>query len=166
MFDKPCGHLINSRISRQNLMNDIENNTKTFVAIPPENGIGQRIKDLRKKYELTVEQLSALTASYDYGNDDENTKGIAVSTLYLYEKGSRSPRAKELRLLCDSLNVTPTYMVMGQDWGMSPVLRAELNSIVDKLSNLLEGEQIYSDEQFRELEHMAKLLEVKNDNAK
>lgn len=145
-------------------MNNTENKTKAFVAIPPEDGIGQRIKDLRKKLDLTVEQLSALTASYDYSNEDTNTKGIAVSTLYLYEKGTRSPRAKELRLLCDSLNVTPNYMVMGQDWGMSPVLRAELNFIVDKLSNLLEGEKIYSDEQFREIEHMAKLLEVKNKN--
>lgn len=45
---------------------------------------------------------------------DPERKGIARSTLTQYEHGDFLPGARELRLLCDALNVTPNVLLYGK----------------------------------------------------
>lgn len=143
-------------------MSETENPPINSQYVPPENGMGDRIRERRKDLGLTVEELSALVAIYDYGTKDDKEKGIAVSTLYLYEKGERHPRAKELRLICDALNVPPTWLLLGQDWDMSKNLRSRIENIIEELYSIIEGDELAEAMERRKLEHLVHLSEVKD----
>lgn len=143
-------------------MTDQENIEISNGESAPEAGIGQRIKDLRKRHDITVDQLAALTASHDTWTANPADRGIAVSTLYLYENGSRLPRAKEIRLLCDALGVTPNYLILGKDWSMSPVLRTELELIFNKIGDMIENNESHDSDELKSLQRQAEILELKN----
>lgn len=78
----------------------------------PEKGIGGRIKEarLRKENDLTIEALSRLSKLVDPVG-----QGIAQQTIVRYEKGDVLPGARELRVLCDALNVSADWLIMGQE---------------------------------------------------
>lgn len=83
---------------------------------PPEAAIGERIKQRRKELGLTVEQLSALSAKFDYEAAYAVGSGISANTLYRYESGATKPGAREFRLLADALNLSPTVLLLGREW--------------------------------------------------
>lgn len=78
----------------------------------PEKGIGARIKEarLRKENDLTIEALSRLCKLVD-----PVEQGIAQPTIVRYEKAEVLPGARELRILCDALNVSADWLIMGQE---------------------------------------------------
>lgn len=84
---------------------------------PPEEGIGERIRIRRDELQLNYEELSRLTAEYDYWGG----AGLTPAMLARYEKGKDGkhvlPGARELRLLCDTLDVTADWIIRGVSIG-------------------------------------------------
>lgn len=76
----------------------------------PERDIGQRIQDARRKAGLTQNELAQRTQLLD----SEGT-GVSRGALSLYEIGKNAPPAKELRLLCEALKVSPNRLIYGVD---------------------------------------------------
>ena len=77
----------------------------------PERSIGSRISKLRESLGLNFEQFSALTREFDAEGN-----GIAAVTLRRYERtddGSTNPGLRELRILCDALDVSADFLVRG-----------------------------------------------------
>ena len=65
--------------------------------------LGSRLKEIReKKRQMTSAELHRKT-------------GISKSSLTRYEKGDRLPGASELRALCDALEVSPQYLLYGDE---------------------------------------------------
>jgi transcriptional regulator with XRE-family HTH domain len=82
--------------------------------VPPEDGIGGRIKAKRAELNLNVEELARLTGEYDYREHGKG-KGISASMLrrYEYKEGGSNPGAREICLLCDALDVSADWLVRG-----------------------------------------------------
>lgn len=78
---------------------------------PPEDGIGDRIKERREELRLNIEELARLTKEYDFAGK----KGISPSTLrrYEYKTGGFKPGAREICLLCDALDISADWLVRG-----------------------------------------------------
>lgn len=92
-------------------MTDEEKQTSNaFGYVPPEDGIGQRIKAKRIELDLKVEELARLTQYYDYS---DGKKGIAASSIHRYESGAFKPAMREIRLLCDALEVSADWLIRG-----------------------------------------------------
>jgi transcriptional regulator with XRE-family HTH domain len=83
-----------------------------------ELSIGERIKKRRIARNLSVEQLVSVIERYDRGESstEELGIGISVSSLYLYEKGERLPRAKEIKLICLALDISADWLLFGEAW--------------------------------------------------
>lgn len=64
--------------------------------------IGQRIRKLRDGIPLTQQELS-------------EKSGVPVATIKDIERKPRRPHNKTLRNLAQALNVTPTYLLFGQE---------------------------------------------------
>lgn len=72
-----------------------------------EAGIGKRIAYCRGQLDnLSVEALSRYTKNFD-----EN--GISRMSIIRYEAGDSLPGARELRILCNALWVSPTWLLTG-----------------------------------------------------
>jgi transcriptional regulator with XRE-family HTH domain len=76
----------------------------------PELEIGKRIQQSREAKGLTQGQLAELTK-----RADKDHKGISRAVVSLYEAGTNRPGTKEIRLLCECLRVTPSYLIYGDD---------------------------------------------------
>lgn len=80
----------------------------------PEDGMGERIKKRREELGLNYEELARLTAMYDYW---EEPLGLTSAMLARYEKGKDGkpilPGARELRILCQALDVTADWLLRG-----------------------------------------------------
>lgn len=83
---------------------DIEHNQNL-----PEDLIGERIKSKRLSLDLNFEQLSRLSKDYDSANE-----GISPTSLLRYESGKFKPGARELRILCDTLDVSANWLLLGE----------------------------------------------------
>ncbi len=133
--------------------------------VPPENGMGERIREKRKALDLSVEELAALTALYDFGNPVEQERGLSISSLYLYEKGDRKPGAREIRLLCEALNVSPNWLLLGEEWnsrqGEDSSLAEALRNLVEQASNKSVTKKLLDKGLQRDQSHAMKLTEVK-----
>lgn len=79
---------------------------------PPENRIGERIRLKRAEIAggLTVEDLSKICKEFD-----PEGKGISRLALSRYEAGKFIPGARELRILCEALGVSPNWLLLGTD---------------------------------------------------
>jgi transcriptional regulator with XRE-family HTH domain len=84
---------------------DFSGGTVTSV---PEDQLGQRIIERRKTKQFSQEALAVMTRLVD-----PHEKGISRPTIVSYEKGTTLPGARELRLLADALQVTPSWLVLG-----------------------------------------------------
>ena len=73
---------------------------------PPESRFGERVKTCRKFYDLSVDALARLTREYD-------DRGISATALHRYETGDALPGARELRLLCQCLDVPSEWLIFG-----------------------------------------------------
>lgn len=78
---------------------------------PPEDGIGDRIRQARDRLGLSQARLSERTKERDHFEN----KGIPRSVLVGYESGKFKPGARELRLLCDALEVDIKHLLYGQE---------------------------------------------------
>ena len=76
----------------------------------PEHDIGKRLQQAREAKGFTQGQLAELTKRVDKDN-----KGISRAVISLYEAGTNRPGPREMRLLCECLRVTPSYLVYGDD---------------------------------------------------
>lgn len=145
-------------------MSDTEKPEHSSQYIPPENSLGERIRERRKELDLTVDQLAALAAYYDFGTEEEDEKGLSVSALYLYEKGERLPRAKEMRLLCEALNVSPNWLLLGEEWDSKQAADSELADAFRKLIKDASNptQWLFDKGASRMQMHQIKIAEIKN----
>jgi len=85
--------------------------------VPPEAGIGDRIRKRREELGLTVEELSRVSRICDKRSEQQ---GLASSTIGRYEKHQMKPGAREIRILCESLGVSADWLVRGIQPGDMP----------------------------------------------
>lgn len=86
---------------------------------PPEREIGKRINEAMQweSNGLTSEALSRLTKEYD-----PDGEGIAQSTISRYINADFLPGAREIRILCDALDVSPNWLILGVEDTKAPAL--------------------------------------------
>jgi len=75
----------------------------------PEISLGKRIREVREKRGLSLEGLSRLTKLMD-----SEKVGISRTVLTGYEKGKFKPGARELRVLFETLGLTPNWLILGR----------------------------------------------------
>mgnify|MGYP001357019015 CR=1 FL=1 len=97
--------------------------------LPPESGIGERIKAARNRpaNDMSVEALSRMCRLCDVEG-----QGISRTTLLRYEAGTILPGAREIRILCDALDVRPDWLFNWRPSGDLPVdeVMQELSGII------------------------------------
>lgn len=76
----------------------------------PESGIGNRLKYARKQLDVSIEALSRYSVNFD----TDEKKGVSPTSLLRYEAGEFLPGARELRILCDALDVPPRWLLLGE----------------------------------------------------
>jgi transcriptional regulator with XRE-family HTH domain len=72
--------------------------------------IGRRIRDARDAKCLTQQQVSVRSKMVD-----ADEKGVSRTALIGYEAGTSRPGARELRILCETLHVTPNFLIYGSE---------------------------------------------------
>ncbi|MHB0985958.1 MAG: helix-turn-helix domain-containing protein [Sulfuricella sp.] len=80
------------------------------VSHAPENDLGRRLEESRRAKGLTQGELAEQTKLAD-----QDGKGLSRSVISLYELGTNRPGPKELRLLCEVLRVSPSFLIYGDD---------------------------------------------------
>lgn len=84
-------------------MNDNENQPiKVELANSIEDGIAVRIRAARESNGMSQSEL-------------HNKTGLSRTVLINYEAGRHKPSARELKLLCDALEVSPNYLIYGTE---------------------------------------------------
>lgn len=76
----------------------------------PETGIGDRIRAAREARGLSQTALAARTQKAA-----SNGKGVGRTVLFGYETGKFRPGAREIRLICQALSVTPNWLILGDE---------------------------------------------------
>jgi transcriptional regulator with XRE-family HTH domain len=96
---------------------------------PPEQGIGERIRIKRAEIAggLSVEDLSRVCKEFD-----PEKQGISRLALSRYEAGKFVPGARELRILCDALGISPNWLLLGKDIDRWPQSTYEMVNALDK----------------------------------
>lgn len=119
-------------------MTDSPKDRKASGRPAPEEGIGARIRDarLRPVYDLSVEALSRLCKEFD-----DQGQGITPTTLLRYEQGKVLPGARELRVLCDALDVSADWLLFGAENPMGISLAEGLHL----LAEVIEDRKSYND---------------------
>lgn len=84
--------------------------TPASASSAPEDSIGQRIAEKRTAKGLTHDGLSKLTKLFD----EPSKAGIGRTTIRGYELGQYKPGTREIRLLCEALEVSPTWLILGE----------------------------------------------------
>lgn len=72
--------------------------------------IGRRLRVARDAKGLTQKQLSVRTKFAD-----PEEKGISRTAIVGYEAGTSRPGTRELRILCESLHISPNHLIYGSD---------------------------------------------------
>jgi len=76
----------------------------------PENTIGVRLRAAREARGLSQTALAARTKMID-----STGKGVARTVLVGYEGGAFRPGAREIRLICQALSITPNWLILGAE---------------------------------------------------
>ena len=76
----------------------------------PEDGIGDRVRSAREARGLSQTALAARTKMVD-----GTGKGVARTVLVGYEAGTFRPGAREIRLICQALSITPNWLILGAE---------------------------------------------------
>lgn len=76
----------------------------------PEFELGNRLQAAREAARLTQGELSERTRLADRQGD-----GLSRAVISLYERGVNKPGPHEIRLLCEVLRITPSYLIYGSD---------------------------------------------------
>ena len=92
------------------LMLDIEHmeNPRSMPSDEPELELGSRLAKLRERMGLSQEQFSQATKLHDGKGG-----GLSRAVISMYERGKNRPGTRELRILCDTLRVTPSELLYG-----------------------------------------------------
>lgn len=107
-----------------------QDNIKTTKIKVPEDDLGFRIKLIREQKGLTQEALSILTK---YPEIDPEGRGLSRPSIVGYEQGKNLPDARGIRLLATALEVTPSWLVLGEyDVPPEPDPRKALMDALDK----------------------------------
>lgn len=77
----------------------------------PEDQIGARIAERRLSKNLTHDGLAKLTRLFDA--PESSKSGISRTTIRGYEVGMYKPGTREIRLLSQALEVSPTWLIFG-----------------------------------------------------
>lgn len=77
----------------------------------PEDGIGARLRAAREAKGYSQTHLSDYTKEVDAAR-----KGIHRTVLVGYESGQTRPGAREIRILCEALSVTPNWLIYGSNF--------------------------------------------------
>lgn len=88
----------------------VHNSVKGKGLPNPEDAIGRRIREKREEHLLNVSQLSERTKALS-----SDGKGLSRAVIAGYENGEYKPGTRELRLLCDALVVSPTWLIYGNE---------------------------------------------------
>lgn len=72
----------------------------------PEQNLGERLKEARRMAGLTQGGLSERTKLAD-----SKGEGVSRAVISLYENGGSRPGPRELRMLCEVLRVSPSYLI-------------------------------------------------------
>lgn len=129
----------------------------------PEDGIAERIKKVRKELDLSVEELSALTARFDIEpGRPEAERGISVPTLYRYEANGSKPGARELRILCYALDKSPNWLLLGEEWDRDQEADSKIAKLVRDLlsASTTPGFALRSNQGRREM-HLLQVSDIK-----
>lgn len=103
-------------LEQQNAFRKIEREARAldgeagFCTDEPENELGKRLEYQRRAKDLTQGQLADLTKQADQAG-----KGLSRSVISLYELGINRPGVKEMRLLCEVLRISPSYLIYGDE---------------------------------------------------
>lgn len=76
----------------------------------PENTIGVRLRAAREARGLSQTALATRTKLAD-----GTGKGVARTVLVGYEAGTFRPGAREIRLICQALSITPNWLILGAE---------------------------------------------------
>ena len=76
----------------------------------PEAGIGDRIRAAREARGFSQTALATRTKMVDSAG-----KGVGRTVLVGYESGTFRPGAREIRLICQALSVTPNWLLLGEE---------------------------------------------------
>lgn len=92
------------------LMLDVQHleNPRSKPSDEPELELGSRLAKLRERELWSQEQLSQATKEHD-----STGAGISRAVISMYERGRNRPGTRELRILCDTLRVTPSELLYG-----------------------------------------------------
>jgi len=124
--------------------------------------IGERIQKKRKELDLSAEELSALTKLFDFSEINGSESGISLPTIYRYEKGEREPASREILLLCESLNVSPNWLLLGSEWNSSQEEDSKMAEALRALIGLVKSyESMPNRNVSRNEMHHFKLTEIK-----
>ncbi|MDP1966111.1 MAG: helix-turn-helix transcriptional regulator, partial [Reyranella sp.] len=74
----------------------------------PESLLGDRIRYARADLRLSIEALSRLTKEYDQPDG-----GLSPTSISRYESGESLPGLREFRLIAESLDVPPGWLIYG-----------------------------------------------------
>lgn len=77
---------------------------------PIDEAIGRRLRESRESRKLTQQAVSIRSKWADPAQ-----KGVSRTALIGYEAGTSRPGTRELRILCETLKVTPNEIVFGSD---------------------------------------------------
>ena len=109
--------------------------------VPPEEQIGERIRQRREDVlGLNFEEFARLTTSYDH---PDYVKGLTPTMLRRYETGVDGrpvmPGARELRILCEALDMSADWLILGVDdkaeGAQAKELLQNLNSALSAVSS-------------------------------
>ena len=90
--------------------------------------IGNRLKALRKKRNLTQQELGAAL-------------GVSASTIGMYEQGRREPDHKTLTALCRLFDVSSDYFLLGGPAPGDLPPNAELHEVIDEFRSRLMNQE-------------------------
>lgn len=77
----------------------------------PEDGIGSRLRAAREMKGWSQTGLADMTKEIDL-----DKKGIHRTVLVGYEAGHSRPGAREIRILCETLSITPNWLIYGAEF--------------------------------------------------
>lgn len=115
-------------------------NEKLKRELVPEDKLGHRLKQKREERNLTQEALSILTKVRLF---DSEGKGISRPAIVNYEQGNTLPSAREIRILSAALDVTPSWLILGE---------YDIRKSEDKKGALLTALDDYIDNSIKERE--------------
>lgn len=98
------------KLEREATAFDSEGKTAGYCSDEPETELGKRLEYQRRAKALTQGQLADLTKEADQAG-----KGLSRGVISLYELGINRPGVKEMRLLCEVLRISPSYLIYGDE---------------------------------------------------